>query len=476
VNTDDRDIVAAIRAQLAERIGKDRCEVWFGAATQLAVEGETLVVSVANQFFQDWLRTNFRRDLEASAVAVCGRPRDLEFRIAAPANGGHGAAAPIGDESSVANVPATAAVHSAAAAPARTAQADYSAPMMGRRRFASLDAFVVGDSNCLAHRAAQITADRPGTYSPLLVYGPTGTGKTHLLEGICRAFRQSRPRARAIMLSAEQFTGYFLEALHGSGMPSFRRKYRDLELLVIDDVQFFTNKRATLVELQHTIDTMLQSGRQLVFSADRSPAALRSLGPELMARLSGGMVCRVEPAEYSTRLGIVRRLAGELGMALGADVETYIASHFTSQARELSGALNKLHAASHAHERPISLAFAEETLSELVDHHGHTVKLADIERAVCDVLGINAESLQSTRKAKTVVHPRMLAMWLARKHTRAGLSEIGSYFGRRSHSTVISAQKRIEASMAKASPLKLSEGALSLEEAIRRVESRLRAG
>jgi len=348
--------------------------------------------------------------------------------------------------------------------------------MMGRRRFANLDAFVVGDSNCVAHRAAQITADRPGTYSPLLVYGPTGTGKTHLLEGICRAFRQSRPRARAIMLSAEQFTSYFLEALHGSGMPSFRRKYRDLELLVIDDVQFFTNKRATLVELQHTIDTMLQSGRQLVFSADRSPSALRSLGPELMARLSGGMVCRVEPAEYATRLGIVRRLACELGMTLGADVEAYIASHFTSQARELSGALNKLHAASHAHERSISLAFAEETLSELVDHHGHTVKLADIERAVCDVLGINAESLQSTRKAKTVVHPRMLAMWLARKHTRAGLSEIGSYFGRRSHSTVISAQKRIEASMAKASPLKLSEGALSLEEAIRRVESRLRAG
>jgi chromosomal replication initiator protein len=321
-----------------------------------------------------------------------------------------------------------------------------------------------------------MAAEEPGRYSPLLVHGPTGTGKTHLLEGICDAFRKTRPRAAQVLLSAEQFTSYFLEALHGSGMPSFRRKYRDLELLVIDDVQFFTNKKATLVELLHTIDSFQGTRRQLVFAADRSPTALKSLGPELMARLSGGMVCRLESAEYPTRLGIVRGHARDLDLNVPEDVEAYIASHFTTQSRELAGALKKLRAASLAHAKPISLALAEEVLSELIDHHDRVVKLVDIEKAVCDVFGIDSKSLQSNIKTRTVCHPRMLAMWLARKHTRAGLSEIGCYFGRRSHSTVISAQKKIESWMSDTAPLKLACGSLSLEETIRRVEANLRAG
>ena len=480
MNADDREIVSAIRAQLADRIGKDRCEVWFGAATQLSVRGTTLVVTVANQFFQDWLRTHFRKDLEAAALAGCGKPLVLEFRIVAgeapsmvAANGALATAAP-GNVSPAPLVPSSGSTVSTNGS--TVPSGGCTAAIARRRRFSSLDTFVIGNSNCLPHKAAQMAAEEPGRYSPLLVHGPTGTGKTHLLEGICDAFRKARPRAAQVLLSAEQFTSYFLEALHGSGMPSFRRKYRDLELLVIDDVQFFTNKKATLVELLHTIDSFLGARRQLVFASDRAPAALKSLGPELMARLSGGMVCRLESAEYPTRLGIVRQHAKDLDLSVPEEVESYIASHFTTQSRELAGALKKLRAASLAHARPISLALAEEVLSELIDHHDRVVKLVDIEKAVCDVFGIDSKSLQSSGKTRTVCHPRMLAMWLARKHTRAGLSEIGSYFGRRSHSTVISAQKKIESWMSDTSPLKLACGSLSLEETIRRVEANLRAG
>ncbi len=438
----------------------------------MSVRGTTLVVSVANQFFQDWLRTHFRKDLEAAALAACGKPLVPEFRIALcdhlPPATTHGAMDPAA---------ATGTPCPALPSPSQSAQIGPPPNAIARRRrLSSLDSFVIGNSNCLAHKAAQMAAEEPGRYSPLLVHGPTGTGKTHLLEGICDAFRKARPRAAQVLLSAEQFTSYFLEALHGSGMPSFRRKYRDLELLVIDDVQFFANKRATLVELLHTIDTFLGARRQLVFASDRSPAALKALGPELMARLSGGMVCRLESAEYPTRLGIVRGHARDLELSVPEEVESYIASHFTTQSRELAGALKKLQAASLAHGRPISLALAEEVLSELIDHHDRVVKLVDIEKAVCDVFGIDSKSLQSSGKTRTVCHPRMLAMWLARKHTRAGLSEIGSYFGRRSHSTVISAQKKIESWMSDASPLKLACGSLSLEETIRRVEANLRAG
>lgn len=486
---DDREVVSAIRARLADRIGNDRYEVWFGTTTQLAVRGETLAVSVVNQFFLDWLRSHFRKDLEAVSSEVVGQPLELEFRIAAPVMpnliappapirhakpeppcNGHPSPPCHNNGHSGSN----AADHNAASHVAVKHHTSVS-PAVGRRRpLATLDGFVLGNSNCLAHKAAQMAAEQPGTYSPLLVHGPIGTGKTHLLEGICSAYRRAHPRAGAVYLSAEQFTSHFLESLHGSGMPSFRRKYRGLELLVIDDLQFFKDKRATLVELLHTIDTLLRAGRQLVFASDRPPAALKSLGPELAARLAGGMVCPIEPAEYATRRGIIRQLAIGLSLIIPHDVEAYIASHFTTQSRELAGALQRLKATSLALKRPITLALAEEALSELIDHR--VVKLPDIEKAVCDVLGLGPDSLQSSRKTKTVCHPRMLAMWLARKHTRAPLSEIGAYFGRRSHSTVISAHKKIESRMAGGSTPELAEGARTLEETIRRVEEQLRVG
>jgi chromosomal replication initiator protein len=187
------------------------------------------------------------------------------------------------------------------------------------------------------------------------------------------------------------------------------------------------------------------------------------------------MVCRLEPAEYETRLGIVRNQAAQLGMQVPEEVAEYIATHFTSQSRELAGALKKLQATSFAHEQPITLDLAESSLRELLDHQSRVVNLVDIERAVCDVCGIQAEILQSAAKGAHVSHPRMLAMWLARKYTRAGLSEIGTYFGRRSHSTVISAQRKVEGWKANGSVLKTAGGGLSLNEMIRRVEERLRA-
>jgi chromosomal replication initiator protein len=492
--TDDRELVSALRARLCERVGQDRYEVWFGPNTQLAVRGDTLLVSAGSQFFQDWLRSHFRKDLEVCAEEACGRPLVLEFRIVATLPDKPAAAKPA-TKSTHCDIPTHAVVAAEASANGSADQPCGDLPDSNsepvtvtveatptpvvetpRRRLNSLAGFVVGHSNCLAHKAAQMAVIQPGAYSPLLVHGPTGTGKSHLLEGIYSAFRKSHPRSAAIYLSAEQFTSQFLQSLHKSGMASFRSKYRDLELLVLDDLQFLAGKKATIGELQHTIDTLLRRGKQLVFAADRSPAALKVLGPELISRLSGGMVCRLEPAEYATRLGIVRMQAVQLGMNVPSDVQAYIAAHLTSQARELSGALKRLHAMSLAHNRSIDMDLAEETLAELVDHQGRVVKLPDIEKAVCGVFGLEPESLQSGRKGKLVSHPRMLAMYLARKYTRAPLTEIGSYFGKRSHSTVISAQKKIEGWMADSSTQKLAETSLSLEETIRRVEAQLRAG
>jgi len=481
------EVVSRLRSILAERVGQDRYDVWFGPGARLVPNGNTLQVLAPNRFVRDRLRSNFSDDLKASCEQAFGRPMALEFcvdnAIAAepprPKRDATSRSPSQAKRSSRAASLATAEHSSSIALAGQTTRSDQIAanddsanepsrstssvngepttPARPRRQLHSLASFVVGDSNCLAAKTVEVALQKPGAYSPLVVFGPTGVGKTHLLEGLLGAFRQQR-RGTAVYLSAEQFTSQFLEALHGSGLPSFRRKYRNVGLLAIDDIQFFAGKKVTLTELQHTVDTLLRSGAQLALAADRSPSAIKSLGPELIARLQGGAVCRIEPPEFATRLGIVRRLADELDIDAPPAAQEYIAHRLTSQSRELAGALKRLHAANLAHQT------------------GRTVRLADIERAVCEVFGLDAASLQADGKTKAVSHPRMLAMWLARKHTRSALSEIGQYFGRRSHSTVISAQRKIDGWISKGQAVGLADRSWSLEEAVRRVEEQMRAG
>ena len=482
VSNDDREIVSEVRARLVERVGRDRYEVWFGPTTELLLGDGTLTVVVPNRFYQDWLRSNFRHDLELVCEQIVGEALTIEFRV---------------DETLMAAVPeqtksteaSAKSAHAATNQPpiqpvlfpqsestATEVSATVPSEIRARRKFSCLSTFVVGDSNRVAHQSALLAAKQPGSLTPLFIYGSSGVGKTHLLEGVWGGLRRTQRHGPVVYLSAEQFTTYFQEALHGTGLPSFRRKYRGVETLLIDDIQFLVGKRATIGEFLHTVDTLLRDGRQVVLAADRAPSALKALGPDVTARIASGVVCKIDSPTYDTRLGIAINLATLMQLAVPEDVLAYIAGHFTTHARELAGALKRLHATSLALGKSISLHMAEEALSDLIHHTTRVVRLGDIEKAICDVFGLESESLQSPRKGKGVAHPRMLAMWLARKHTRAALSEIGHYFGRRSHSTVISAQKKIDSWMAKGSSLDLPEREWKIDDAIRRVEESLRAG
>jgi chromosomal replication initiator protein len=461
------EIVSALKLALADKVGQDRFELWFGAHTRLDYSDDALTVRVANQFYQDWLRTNFRQQIESACLETLDKLVPVRFLIdqalvqpALPVKASCTTAA-----ACVAVAPISAAVSVAGEARSEP-----------RRRLATLDAFVVGPSNQLAWSAARSTCGRLGQLSPLVLYGPTSVGKTHLLEGICHDVRRTRAGAQAVYLSAEQFTTLFLDALHGSGLPSFRRKYRGLDLLIVDDLQFLSGKKATLTELLHTTDVFLREGKQLVFSADRPPNELGELGQEFTTRLQSGLVCGIDLPEYDTRLGIVRGLAQRMAIALPDGVAQFIADKIATHARELSGALNRLDATSRALSEPITLSLAEQALADTVRRHTRSVKLDDIDEAVCQVFGLAPKTLKSDGKAKQVSHPRMLAMWLARRHTRAALSEIGSFFGGRSHSTVISAQKKVRDWMELQSPLEVADGNCTIGEAIRRVEQTLRAG
>lgn len=472
---DTQEVVSAVRDALLARIGQERYDLWFGRQVRFDIDAQRLVVAAPDQFLLDRLRKQFRPDLAAAAESVWGREASLDFQVARqPAQPRMESVAVLNEPR---DLPPAKAPKVQATLPLLEFASATASPRPARReteRLRTLDSFVEGIGNRVALTAAKSVCQRPGVVSPLFLYGPTGCGKSHLIQGICAAARHALGLRRVVSMSAEQFTSHFLAALQGSGLPSFRRKCRDVDVLAIDDVQFFAGKRATLVELQHTIDTLLRHGKQLLLAADRPPSELGNLGPELITRVSGGLVCGIEAADYDTRLGIARQLAIPCRRSVPDSVIELIASECTGDARQIAGALHRLDAAGEAHDEAITVEFARRSLEDIFRSTLRLVRLPDIERAVCEAFGLEPKTLRNGRKTKAVSHPRMLAMWLARKYTRAAFSEIGEYFGRRSHSTVISAEKKVNRWVADGTVIQLGHSSCTIDSAIRRLESQLR--
>ena len=478
---DDREIVSAVARAVADRVGKDRFGMWLAAAS-FRLENQSLIVGAPDAFTLERIRRNYRGDLSAAAQSILGFEPELVLRVDGAARKAAKEAASADMGPAALSGPSQLELFGIAPA-AMTAETGVETAVEPpptvpfrplRRSFAALDSLVVGDGNKVAHAAAATLLSRLGKVSPLLFYGPTGCGKTHLLEGIWCAARKSPHVRRVIYLTAEQFTTHFVEAIKGSGLPSFRNKYRDVELLLIDDVQFFAGKQSTLVELHYTIDTLVREGRQVVLAADRPPGDLKFLGTDIAARLAGGLIVGIEGADFSTRLSILRQWAAREGSDVPHDVLVHLATHLAGDARQLAGALNRLAAVSMAHERPITLELAESALVDIFQAARRTVRLPDIVGAVCHLFGLEPEQMNSPSRSPTVSHPRMLAMWLARKYTRSALSEISGYFHRKSHTTVLSAEDTVQGWFATGKKLSLPQGPCPVEEAVRQVESRLR--
>lgn len=484
----DGATAARVLSGFRGRIGDERFAVWFGDSTRFAVttsrratgrrSGAVVHVRAGAGFTHEWLRRTFQADFLAAAREACGPSAVVVWEpFADPVPAAEAGRDSVRELSLVARPRAVVAQpRRISIQPGRDSAAAAATATIGRRSSLSLADFVVGPSNRMACGAVEMAALRPGEVSPLVIHGPSGVGKTHLLEGACDRARHLHPGINAVCLSAEQFTTAFLQALHGGGLPGFRRTCRGADLLVIDDLQFFVGKKATLLELQQTLDAVQRQGRQVIMGCDRELDSLPDLGPDLLTRLRGGMIARILPPDYDVRRGIVAAVCGKRSFGVPDDVVHFIATSMTRHARELFGAVNRLEATSLMLGVPVTLAMAEEALADLVRSSTRSVRLADIERAVCKAFGIESGSLQSSRRARTASHPRMLAMFLARKHTQAALAEIGTYFGRRSHSTVIAAQKAVGELVQKRSPIMLADAAWDVEEAIRRVEDVLRAG
>lgn len=334
--------------------------------------------------------------------------------------------------------------------------------------------FVVDPQNRMLWNACQQVLKNPGDLSPFYIHGRPGSGKSHLLEGMAAAVRRWGKTGKVQLVTAEQFTTDFVSSIKNRTMPIFRKKYRELEFLLVDDIQFLAGKLSTLVEFQHTIEAILRVGGQVVLMSDRSPHELDFAGPELINRISSGLMMQLHPPSGETRIQIVQRLSAERGVRIDEEAARIIADRISGDVRLLSGAVNRIKAYQLAEGRAVRPEELSACLADLVQVSRKTVTLKEIEKAVCELFGLDENVLRSASKVKAVSQPRMLAMWLSRKYTRAALSEIGEHFGGRAHSTVISAQSKVDQWIENGLSIGLKHTEFPVENAVRRIEQQLR--
>lgn len=453
-------------------VGDQNFQRWFSTRARFRISGDRLLVRVANPFILNWMLRKFRSALNQAAAAVLGpsatcclevdesitgdSPRDAQGELGGSAvtlSGSCPCTPPAGESSRRTGNQSPLTPNMAAAGPAvksgpsevhRIASADH-----GRRRFRNFESFVPGSCNELALLAARQVSAAPGDrYNPLFVYGGTGTGKTHLLEAIYTETRRLHPRKTVMYLSSEAFTNYFTSAVSTRTVPSFRQRFRNVDVLLADNIEFLDNKRATQEEFLHTIVQVIDHGGQVVISSDRHPKLLTKHREELTTRFLSGLVCRMEAPDDATREKLVRSLTLGMKAQFSEDVLKYLVRRCHRNVREIQGALNQLESQFALHGRRITIQTAREILGDLAEECRRLVRISDVERVVCEAFGVTAADLRSASRRKALALPRAIAMYLSRRMTQSAYREIGLYFGGRDHSTVVAAERKIGAWMA----------------------------
>ncbi len=465
------DITRQITEALKQQIGNHRFDLWFAEPDSISVADGKLCVQARDAFSLGRIRTQFDHDLRQLLKTYADSVCELVYLVAEAASRG------IATVAHAKRPPKPPSVATPAASEFQRDEALFTRPTRGTAPAKILAEFAFGQNNLLAENAVKQIVASPGQISPLFLHGPVGCGKSLLLSRIVQLCRQSTKQRRGIYVTAEQFTSHFVEALKGRGLPVFRRKYRELDVLAVDDLQFFDNKRATLVEFQSTLDELQRGKKQILLAADRPPTELGFLGAELINRLSGGLNCRLNYPCESGRVAVLQRLCAQRSLSVPAKYLTSIAQRLNGDVRQLSGAVNRLHAAQLSNMDLDQWPTIQVLLQDLFQVSRRPISLEAIEQAVCDVCGVAAAELRSSKRSKRINVARHLAMWLARKHTGNAFSEIGLHYGGRSHSTVISAQQKVRGWIQSGESIPLTSAAsCPAVDAIQSIELKLRIG
>ena len=419
-SVNDHDVWTRVRAALKADAGDHSYEAWLAPLAFIGCDGETLRLAAPSAFAADWVTSNY-----ADLLRRHWSQHQPSLRRVAVQQG-------------------RAMVATPSTTKAATPAAAQSLPVDARYSF---DNFIVGKSNELAYNAALAMAE-PGApgFNPLFLHGTTGLGKTHLMHAIGNSYLAHHPSARVAYLSAEKFMVEFMAAMRAKDTISFKQRLRSVDLLMIDDVQFIAGKESTQEEFFHTMNEIIGAGKRLVITADRSPQNLEGIQERILSRMAWGLVADINPADYELRLNILHAKVATLGnrCAVPHDVIEFLARKITANVRELEGALNRVTAFALLVNKPVSLEFTRETLADLLRAHEKKLTIDEIQRKVADYYGLKVADLLSERRAREVARPRQIAMYLAKKMTPRSLPEIGRRFGKRDHTTVMHAVKRVE--------------------------------
>jgi chromosomal replication initiator protein len=433
-------------------VGAERWQVWFAGATAFHLADEGLTVGVANLFLSDYLKTRFADRLAQAACETFGRPMPITFRVQPDLFQKRRSENMKGEIEAMEKLgqadPQPAAPPPAAHAPATNyaptvlqtrAATPASAPM---RPLFTLDSFVVGPCNAMAYAAAQSAAVNPGKdFHPLFIHGSCGLGKTHLLQGILYALRK-RGDLRVVCLSAEQFTNRYLSGMRTGGLDAFRHRYRNLDVLAIDDVHFLANKTATQEEFLHTFNEFEGGRRLIILASDSHPREIEAIQDHLISRWMSGLVVRLSAPDEETRHRILHAKARLMGHAIPDDVATLIAARVQGSVRELEGALARIIAFASLLKLPITTDLARQSLADFVPTTPPKANMEAIEETVSSFFGVTRGDVHSHRKSHPVSLARQVTMVMARDMTQMSFAEIARALGGKNHTTVLAACRK----------------------------------
>jgi len=462
---DPEAFASRMESALVAQIGAARFQMWFGASRVLFVPGQgEAIVAFASEEFHKWLEHTFGGAIRTAAHRVLGADANVRFVTDAELF------KPESIEPLEAEAFGPPTGKKSFDNPTTTSRKPKEGPT---RRWKTLADFIVGASNRVAHAAALSAIENPTDCgNPLVLHGPVGTGKTHLLEGIYVGLRRNHPEFKPRYITAEDFTTRFVQASRFEKHDAFRRQFRECDALLIDDLHFLATKPGTQREFVHTLDSLVADGRLVAVTTDCHPRLAEELMPELVDRLVGGAVWPVQPPDDQTRHEILKKKSGG-SPAIPESVLKFLAGNLRGNVRELEGAIHSIrHFAKHT-GRPVELGMIREALGDLLRHAVRTVSVQDVDDAVCRVLRLASGALQSKARTWATSHPRMLAIFLCRKHTSATHGEIAKHFGAQTHSAAVAAEKRVRAWIQKDEKLTVGERMWSIRDLVDRLEREL---
>ena len=417
-----------VLGEMEVSLPKMQFATWFGG-TSLEIEEKSATICCPNTFSEQWLKDKHSKQILETIKKISPEVETIDFKTKSNKN--------------LARI--VLEVHSNPLEKPVQPDKEPLSPLSGFNDNYIFDKLVVSNNNSLAYAVAQEVAQNPGKkHNPFFIYGGVGLGKTHLAQAVGHEVKKVNPRSKVFYVSCETFTNDFIAAISSKKMSEFKKTYRDVDVLIVDDVQFLSSKEGSQQEFFHTFNSLQQKSRQIILTADKTPQAIPALENRLASRFGGGMVVDIQPPDFETRIAILTEKCKEKGAYLPDDVINFLARNIVSNIRELEGALNRLIVHCQFNGQTPSVSVAETVLKDIISSTNKKVDTAEIISAVCKHYSLTKEDIVSGIRKKELIVPRQITVYLIREQTKKSLPEIGKIMGGKDHTTIMHSQKRID--------------------------------